>query len=107
MSASVITTAAAVTTAATAIVLAGMIAPDITPIGLMLCLLARAFIAMAVMRAGFAARVVMPAMMLARRGYRHVLVASTGAALGSQARCREGKLPLQKSEHQHGAGKHG
>lgn len=105
MPTSVITPAAAVTAAAAAIVLAGMIALGITPIGLMLCLLAQAFIAMAVMRVGFAARV-MPAMLLACRGRRHVLTASN-AALDSQAWCRKGKLPLQKSEHQHGEGKHG
>lgn len=52
-----------------------MIALGITPIGLMLCLLARAFIAMAVMRARVAARL-MPAMMLIRCGHGPLLVAS-------------------------------
>lgn len=97
-----VTIATAVTAA---IILAGVLAPRIAAVRLMLFLLARAFVAMAVMRAGFAMDVI-PAMMLIRRGRSHGLAASS-AHLGSHAGRRKGKLPLQESEHQHGAGQHG
>ena len=84
-----------------------MIAPSIAATRLMLFLLAGAFVAMGIMRVRFAAHV-MPAMVLvlARRARSHVLVASS-AAVDSNAGRRKGKLSLQESEHQHGAGKHG
>lgn len=97
-----VTIATAVTAA---IILAGVLAPSIAAVRLMLFLLARAFVAMAVMRAGFAMYVI-PAMTLIRRGRSHGLAASR-ARLGSHAGYRKGNLPLQKSEHQHGAREHG